>query len=106
MLQLFSSYEKIRDDLMLMLLALLDILGGLTLAFSWTYPFVYFIGLLILVKGLFSLAGSLTSGHYFDWMGWVDIIAGIMLIFGFGISWFWVLPVLKGCYSLLFSIFR
>ena len=88
---------------MIVFLALLDILGGICLAFSWIGTLTSLIGLFILVKGLFSIVGSLASKYYFDWMGWIDLIVGMSLIFGFAIPWLWILPILKGSYSLVFS---
>ena len=101
MTKLFKVYCNTKH--MLVLLALLDILAGITLVFSWAGQVVSIIGLLVLVKGIYSLTTSFTSKYFFDWMGWVDLITGIMLIFGLFVPFFWVLPILKGVYSLLFS---
>jgi hypothetical protein len=88
---------------MLIFLSLLDILTGICLAFSLKGVIISIIGTLVLVKGIFSLIGSIGTRYYFDWMGWVDLISGIMLIFGIFVHWFWILPVIKGLYSMIFS---
>ncbi len=37
-------------------------------------------------------------------LGIIDITAGLMLIFSFFIPWFWVLPMIKGIYSLVVGL--
>ncbi len=89
---------------MLLILSLLDILAGVFLAVSLKGLVASLIGLIVLVKGLFSLAGSMSEKYFFDWMGWIDMITGVMLIFSLSVPMFWIIPIVKGVYSLVFSL--
>ena len=89
---------------MLWLLSTIDILSGLLLGLGWTGTFVTIIGAIMLIKGVYSLITSLGVGYPFDWMGWTDLITGILILTSFSISWFWIVPILKGTYSFLFSL--
>ena len=88
---------------MLIVLALLDIIGGIALALSIKGIFALVIGSLIIIKGFFSVTGGLLSKYFFDWMGWIDLITGFALLSGMNISWLCVLPILKGVYSIATS---
>lgn len=85
----------------LMLLSAIDVIAGLCLLGSVKGILATVIGIIILIKGLFSVIGGVATKHYLDWMGWIDLIAGLSLIFGFFIPYFWILPILKGTYSFL-----
>ena len=80
------------------LLSLMDILGALFIAFGWKWELLAWI---ILIKGLLSLLGSFLSLHFFDWMGYIDIIAAAILFSVFDWQWFFIMPALKGVYSYL-----
>jgi hypothetical protein len=65
-----------------------------------------------LLKGVISLLSSIGIGYYFDWMGTIDIIGGIMLLllmwgFSFGfIQTVGVIVILKGAYCFIRSFFK
>lgn len=86
----------------LIILSLLDI-GA---AISLLYPnfIAFYLGVLVLIKGIFSVIGSFSAKYFLDFMGFIDLIAGIMLIFSFSIPWFWILPMIKGIYSLIVGL--
>jgi len=86
----------------LLALSLLDIIVGITLMFPNFLGF--YIGVLILLKGLSSMLGIPTGDIGIVIMGIIDIIAGIMLLVNFAIPWFWILPMLKGIYCLILSL--
>ena len=77
--------------------ALFDIAVGLGLIFPELYgEFLLTLATIALVKGSISVLGSLLAGFFFDYMGWMDLLAGLSLLFGFGIPFFWILMMLKG----------
>ncbi len=88
--------------MLLAILGFLDILVGISLMFPNFLAF--YLGVIALIKGISSVIGSFATGFYFDFMGFIDLIAGIMLIFGFSIPWFWILPMIKGTYSLIVGL--
>lgn len=83
------------------LLGILDILAGISLVF----PFLtFYLGISMLIKGIFSIAGSFASKFFLDFMGFIDLIVGLMLLFHFSIPFFWIFPVIKGAYSLIVGL--
>jgi len=80
---------------------MIDILAGISLLFPNFLGF--YLGIAVLLKGISSMFGIPTGDVGIVIMGIIDIIAGIMLLLNFSIPWFWVLPILKGVYCLLFS---
>lgn len=88
--------------MLLIILSLLDILAGISLMFPNFLGF--FLGILVLLKGLSSMLAIPTKDVGTVVMGSIDIIAGIMLLVNFSIPWFWLLPVLKGFYSLVIGL--
>jgi len=80
-------------------LSLIDILAGISLAVPNFLSF--YLGIIMLLKGISSIVGSFASGFFFEIMGFIDLITGILLIFNFNLPWFWILPVLKGIFCLL-----
>lgn len=88
--------------MILSILGFLDILVGISLVFPNFLSF--YLGILILIKGISSVIGSFAVKYFFDFMGFIDLIAGIMLILGFSIPWFWILPMIKGIYSLIVGL--
>jgi uncharacterized membrane protein HdeD (DUF308 family) len=90
--------------MILTILGFLDILVGVSLLFPNFLAF--YIGVIILVKGISSIVGSFAVKYFFDVMGFIDVIAGMILVFNFSIPWFWILPMLKGIYSLVAGMTR
>jgi uncharacterized membrane protein HdeD (DUF308 family) len=78
---------------------MVDILAGVSLLIPNFLGF--YLGVLILLKGLSSMLGLPTGDLGIVIMGIIDIIAGIMLLTNFSIPWFWVLLMIKGVYSLI-----
>jgi len=87
--------------MLLLALSIVDILVGISLMFPNFLGF--YLGIIVLLKGLSSMLGIPTGNIGIVIMGVVDIIAGIMLLTSFSIPWFWLLPLLKGIYCLIFS---
>ena len=79
-------------------LGFLDIIVGISLLFP-NFLSLY-LGIIILIKGIFSIIGSLES-KFFLLLSLIDVTAGIILLFNFSIPWFWLLPMIKGVYSLI-----
>ena len=84
-------------------LSLIDVLAGLTLYYGLTYISFYLASLMI-IKGIYSLLTSISAGYYFDWMGLIDFITGILLYFNL-FNVFGLITILKGLYSLILSLF-
>ena len=85
--------------MILAILGFLDFLVGITLLFPNFLAF--YLGIIILIKGISSIIGSFAVKYFFDVMGFIDIVAGVILLFNFSIPWFWILPMIKGVYSLV-----
>lgn len=72
------------------ILSLIDILAGfallLSLKFLVPYTFLFWLGIIILVKGLYSFLTAVYSGMIVDIMGYLDIGIGIiLLLMNFGV---------------------
>jgi len=85
--------------MLMALLGFLDILVGISLVFPNFLAF--YLGLIVLIKGISSVVGSFAVGFFFDVMGFIDLAAGIILLLGFSVPWLWILPMIKGVYSLI-----
>lgn len=83
----------------LIALSIIDILVGISLIFPNFLGF--YLGILVILKGLSSMLGIPTGDLGIVIMGVIDIIAGIMLLTNFIVPWFWLLPMIKGIYSLM-----
>jgi hypothetical protein len=96
--------------MLLIILGILDIIIGIAVAVSTGIPLVasgviLTLGVIALLKGLYSVGTAAGAGFYFDVLGWLDLIACIFLFMSY---WGWVfgfflyagiLIVLKGLYS-------
>jgi len=89
--------------MLLTILSLLDILAGLLLLFRISF-LASVVGIIVLLKGISSVLGSIISRNFFDWMGLIDLVVGLTLVFNLGLDWFWIFPVLKGSYTLILSV--
>jgi uncharacterized membrane protein HdeD (DUF308 family) len=85
----------------LLALSIVDILVGISLMFPNFLGF--YLGVIVLLKGLSSMLGIPTGDIGIVIMGCIDIIAGIMLLINFSIPWFWLLLMIKGIYCLIVS---
>jgi len=92
--------------MILAILGTLDVVAGISLLFLKTFPanFLFYIGLLVLLKAIYSVATGILSKCFFDFLGWIDLIVGIALIFSFSIPYLWLAPVIKGIYSMVVGI--
>jgi uncharacterized membrane protein HdeD (DUF308 family) len=93
------------------LLSLLDIIAGITVLFSVKFLAGY-MAYVIFFKGLVSTASKLKEGKYFEWMGIIDVIAGLVLaLMSFNIESLifvivgWLI-LLKGLYCFIRTIFN
>ncbi len=97
---------------MLFILALVDILSGILLFFhpGFWLKLILYLAIISLMKGGWSLMTAFASRFYLDFLGFLDIIAGISLLFLYHES---ILPfftilgiamVMKGLWSMFFSI--
>ena len=88
--------------MLLLLFSLIDIAAGISLAF--TNVLGLYLGIAEVIKGLSSFVGCLASKEVvFAALGLMDIVAGLVLIFGFSIPWLWLIVIVKGTFSLLSS---
>ena len=86
----------------LLVLGLLDVVAGLTILFPEFFSQIaFYVAVITLLKGIFSFGSSALNNYWLDWMGTVDILTGIVILTGFSIPYFWVLPILKGLYTIL-----
>ena len=95
----------------LLLLGILDLLAGVALAVSGLVPmhastFVLWVGILVLLKGIYSYLAAAVNDFWFDILGIIDIIVGILLfVVYFGLVFpffFWIglLLILKAFWSI------
>ncbi len=94
--------------IMLILLGMLDILGGGMLILQNTFlhnNFAYLMGIILLAKGVISYVSAAVKGFYLDFMGVLDAVCGLLLILLFsGIKFSFspyigIFLLLKGMYS-------
>ena len=96
---------------LLLLLGILDLLAGAALAVSGLVPmqassFVLWVGIFVLLKGVYSYLAAVLNEFWFDILGIIDIIVGILLFsVYFGIVFplfFWIglLLILKAFWSI------
>lgn len=83
------------------ILAVLDIIAGVAFGTmnSWTDKWLLLIGLVILIKGFYSVTTGLMGGWYFEFMGWIDIVAGILILVHVAWAYMWLIMIVKGIYS-------
>ncbi|MCD6478178.1 MAG: hypothetical protein J7K87_04200 [Candidatus Aenigmarchaeota archaeon] len=88
--------------MLLLILGVIDILAGLCLLYPSLFSFmIFYVGIIVLLKGLMSFLSSVLNNYWFDWMGIVDIIVGVALLIGLRIPHLWLVPILKGLYSVV-----
>ena len=92
--------------MLLILISLIDIIAGILLMLPGVFPpIVFYVAVLLLLKSLSSLIGGLIEKNFIVIMGLIDLLAGLMLLFNFIVPWFWLLLMIKGCYSFIVGIF-
>ena len=93
----------------LLILGLIDIIAGILLIFNISNSIVFFIGIFILLKGIWSIITGASAGFYFDIPGLLDLAGGLLIILiAFGIFsevfvYFGLILIIKGLYSGVFS---
>lgn len=85
--------------MLLLALSMIDILVGISLMFPNFLGF--YLGVMVLLKGLSSMLGIPTGDLGIVIMGGIDIAAGLMLLLNLSVPWFWLLPLVKGIYCLI-----
>ncbi len=89
----------------IIILGILDVIAGFLTFLETdivTGVFFYF-GCFMLLKGIYSMLTSAVKGWYLDFMGWIDLLAGITLLTVWNIPYIWVLVIIKGVYSAMFG---
>ena len=104
-------------DLMvvLVILGIIDLIIGVLLVVSPAgglvgNSIVFVLGIIALLKGLYSVLAAAGAGFFFDILGWLDLIAGIFLllanwgiVFGFFL-YVGILMILKAFYSAIVGL--
>jgi hypothetical protein len=102
---------------LLLILGILDLIVGATLAISGFIPLtasgiIFSIGIIVALKGMLSYLMAAGNGFYFDFLGILDMLSGIFLILAFyGIVlgffvWFGVAMILKALWSIVMFMVR
>ena len=90
--------------------SVLDFFGAIFLVWAFPGGFMLAISLLLLAKGIWSMVSSFAAGFHYDVFGFIDFVAGIILIvvnFGTPIGFAWIVGIIlaaKAIYTLLSSI--
>ncbi len=94
--------------MLLWLFGLLDILAGAGLLFMGSAPagLLFWLGILVLLKGISSVGGGAMSGFFMDFMGWIDLAVGICLLMHWSVPLLWLLILAKGLWSLFAGFAR
>jgi hypothetical protein len=98
-------------------LGIIDVIVGIILAFGGMPVFqgngiVFAFAILIILKGIWSWINNLTAGFKLDFMGVLDIVTGIFLLFisaGFFLFffvYFGVMEIIKGVYSFAIGVLK
>lgn len=97
----------------LAILGIIDLVAGVLLMFSNNFAGVSLIllmGIIILIKALYSLGTAFAAGFYFDLLGILDLIAAVFLLLAFyGIFFHFfiyigIMMVVKGFYSIIMML--
>lgn len=94
--------------MLLLVLGILDFIVGASILEMNSIPYniLFYLGVAVLIKALFSIGGSFAARYWFDVMGFLDLISAIVLLTGFSIPFFWALMMLKGGYCILMGLAR
>jgi len=96
-------------NIVFIILSLLDIATGVLILRNTFNPFIKYMMYFSFAKGGWSIFSSIATGHYFDWMGIIDVIAGMGLFMIYNGASFYILStlgtlvVIKGIYSFILS---
>lgn len=99
-------------SVILFLLGILEIFAGVIVYFHY-FPILEFflwLGLIYTLKGAWSIVSSVAYSYWYDWMGVLDLLAGLVMIlifYGNIFSFFWIVGlahIMKGLYTVVVSI--
>ncbi|MBL7206749.1 MAG: hypothetical protein ISS36_04085 [Candidatus Aenigmarchaeota archaeon] len=99
----------------IIILGIIDLVVGIFLALSNNFQgstIILYLGIIILLKALYSLGTAFGAGFYLDFLGILDLIAGILLLIVFyGIFthffiYIGILLALKGIYSIIMGLIQ
>ena len=85
--------------MLLSLLGIIDIFAGISLLYPNFLGF--YIGMLLLLKGAYSMSSLVTKNVMITAMGIIDIAAGLSLVLDFSIPLLWLVLVVKGSLTLI-----
>ncbi len=94
----------------LLILGLIDIIAGIFLILNVSAGVAFTLGIIMALKGLWSIIASAAAGFYFEFPGIFDFIGGIFLflvsqgVFFEFFLYIGLLLLLKGIYSLIISM--
>lgn len=95
----------------LIIISILDFLAAILIFLgSASSIFLLSVAMLLLVKGVWTIFSSISSGFYFEVLGAIDFIAALVLVviyFGGSAPFFWVIGLIllaKAIYTVLRSI--
>lgn len=99
----------------LVVLGLIDIIIGIVLALSGVVKFtgsslVFYIAVIAIIKGIYSILAAMAGRFYFDFLGVLDLLSGIFLYFattGTVLSFFLyvgIIMIIKGFYSTIMGM--
>ena len=90
----------------LLLFGIFDLIVGTALAAPIWFPesWLFWIGIIVLIKSIISFVGGLATGFLFDFLGWIDLLAGLSLIFGWFIPYLWAIVLVKAAYSIIIGL--
>ena len=91
----------------LLLLGILDLTAALSLIFEVKF-LAFWLGLMMLIKGINSLVSSFLAKYFYDWLGFFDFLTGLALIclyYGIGLpfKFIGILELIKAFYCLIQS---
>lgn len=87
---------------LVLLLGIADLIAAFLLVNPGVFVTIAFIfGVLHLIKGISSIIGGLLSGFFFEFMGAIDLLTGLCLLFTFEIPYLWIPLAIKGIYSVV-----
>ena len=94
--------------MILAVLGLIDVIAGILLFLESAAPgsYVTWVGFLVLLKAAYSIVTSIASKFYFDIFGIIDLITAFLMLTAFYVPFFWLLPLLKGIYSIFVGFAR
>lgn len=86
--------------MLLAVLGILDTVAAGALIIAFPRAIVFWLGALILIKGISSVIGGAIEGWWFDVLGWIDLVAAVCLLLGWSIPFLWLALLAKGLWSI------